>query len=120
MCDDAKTRALERSRMRAVSDAPAIKSSPAAIGSLNRRGPALPAVSRRGGRPGVSIVVAAHGAHRSYPKQLIENAAIADVTGVHDVISSVEKIPRCGPQQSVRVGDQSYASSHLRAPTNTA
>jgi hypothetical protein len=52
------------------------------------------------------VVVAAHRGDRSDARQLIEDARIADVAGVDQVIAAGQRRQRLRAQEAVGIGDQ--------------
>jgi hypothetical protein len=74
------------------------------IGSLKRRGPALPA-------------------QRDYRRdlaQLREDALVTNVAGVNDQLASAEHFDRFGSQQAVGVGDDPDRPRTSHRPTRPA
>jgi hypothetical protein len=59
--------------------------------------------------PRAAIVVAAHGGDRRQGGQLFQDARIADVAAVNDVVAAAQEVFGFGPQETVGVGDEAYA-----------
>ena len=57
-------------------------------------------------RPGTGVVVAAHRDDRCKAAKLVQQAGLADVAGVDDVVASAQRLDRLWPQQPMGVGDQ--------------
>ena len=65
--------------------------------------------SRNLSRPSVDIHIPTHRSHRRNLRELLEDVAVADVTGVNDVVRSPERSNRFRSKQSVGIGDDANA-----------
>jgi hypothetical protein len=56
--------------------------------------------------PGADVVVSAYGRDRSESGKLFEDASVADVATVNDMVATVEERLGLRPEEAVRVGDE--------------
>lgn len=59
------------------------------------------------------IIVAKHRSDRCEDGERIENVRATDIAGMNDMVAAAQERERIGAQQSVRIGDETYANHRV-------
>jgi hypothetical protein len=72
-------------------------------------------------RPEPSVIVASYRSNRRAGIELSQYLSVSDISCMHDVIASMQKRYRLGPQQTVSVRNETYAwhDTRLSNPINS-